>query len=152
MTQPNDLSITVTGAQLELVTDIPELDGDAVLAIGPDAVNDLNLVYQEYCPDGLNSPNCSTSLQAAMSVDQEILQKRVVPVLVGIVAAVLAIEYAWLKNDDTQLHEQSISRIRMPSSNLAKLSSVQGSKTVVFATQTTGGNLITAVPSPTANG
>ena len=140
----------MTGAQVELITDIPELNGDAVLAIGPDAMVNLDLVYQEYCPDGLSSPNCSSSLQDAISVDQEILQKRVVPIIAGIVVAVLAIEYAWIKNDETQ--EKSISRIRVPSSNLAKLSPVQGSKTVVFATQTTGGDLITAVPSPTATG
>ena len=75
---------------------------------------------------------------------------RVLPILAGIVVAVLAIEYAWVKNDEAQ--EQSVSRIRTPSPNLAKLPSVQGAKNVVFATQTAGGNLIAAVPSPTANG
>lgn len=142
----------MTGAQLELVTDIPELNGDAVLAIGPDAVNDLNLVYQEYCPDGLNSPDCASSLQAAMSVDQEGLQKRIVPLFVGlgIFCAFSAIEYAMYQRDAAQAPK--LSRVRMPSANLAKLSSVQGAKTVVFATQTTGGNMITAVPSPMANG
>lgn len=146
---PNDLSITATGAQIELVTDIAELNGDAVLAFGPDAMNNLDLVYQQDCPDGLNSPNCSSSLQAAISVDQAVLRKRVVPVLIGTVAAVLAIEVAWIKHDEAQ--ESSMSRYRMPSPNLAKLSAVQGSKTVVFATSS-GGNLITEVPSPTPTG
>ncbi|KAF6240577.1 hypothetical protein HO173_001248 [Letharia columbiana] len=39
----------------------------------------------------------------------------------------------------------------MPSVNVATPSSVQGRKTVVFATQTDGGQLITAVPSPTVD-
>lgn len=85
-----------------------------------------------------------------MSVDQEMLQKCVLPVLAGIVVVCLAIEYAWLRNDDSK--GQPPSTFRMPSSNLAKLSPALGAKTVVFATQPSGGNLITAAPSPTATG
>lgn len=144
--QPNNLSVTVTGAQMELITDAPSLSGDALLALGPDAVANLESVYQENCPSGLDSPNCEASLQAAMNVDQQTLlnglQKRL-PILIPIVVVVLAIEYALLREDET-----SISRVRVPSPNLAKVSPIQGASIVVVATQTKGGNLITAVPSP----
>lgn len=84
-TQPAGLSVNVTGPQIELITDVPSLNGDALLALGPDAAAALETAYQEKCP------------------------------------------------------------------NVAMLSSVQGAKTVVFATQTNGGKLVTAVPSPTVD-
>lgn len=86
--------MTVTGAQIELITGLPGLNGDALLALGLDAAANLESVYQESCPNGLDSPDCESSLQAVLSVDQEILQKRVLPVLAGVVVAELAIEYA----------------------------------------------------------
>ena len=138
--QPN---VSVTGAQMELVTNAPGLSGDALLALGPDAAANLDSVYRENCPNGLESPNCESSLQAAMNVDQQSIEKRALPVLAAIVVAVLAIEYAALRKDD-----DAVSRIPVPSTNLAKVSPVQDARIVVFAN---GGNLITAVPSPTAD-
>ena len=138
----------MTSAEIELMTNVPSLNGDALLALGPDAAANLESVYQENCPNGLDSPNCLTNLQAAMSVDQQVLEKRFLPALVvGIVVVLVGIEYAEVRGQ-----EKAISRIRIPSANLAKVSPYQGVSTVVFATQTTGGDLITAVPSPTVTG
>lgn len=58
--------------------------------------------------------------------------------------AAMAIEFAMVREN-----ENAISRIRMPSPNVAMLSSVLDARIVLFATQTKGGNLRTAVPSPT---
>lgn len=136
----------MTGPQIQLVTDVPSLNGDALLALGPDAAAGLELAYQENCPNGLESPNCEASLQLALNVDQQSLQKRVFQILVPILIVGMAIEFAEMRGS-----ENAISRIRMPSPNVEILSSVQGASTVVIATQKNGGNLITAVPSPTVD-
>ena len=135
--------MSVTGAQIEILTDAPGLNEDALIVFGKDAVDNLESAYQENCPKGLNSSNCEASLQAVIGVDQPVLQKRFLW-LVPVVVAAVAVEYAQIRQ-----HENAISRIRMPSPNLSKLSSVQGSSTVVFATQTHGGSLITVFPSST---
>lgn len=135
--------MNITGAQIELLTEAPGLNGDVLIILGGDAVDNLESAYQANCPKGLNSSNCEASLQAAIGVDQPILQKRLLW-LVPIVVAAIAVEWAEMRQ-----HENAISRIRMPSPNLSKLSSVQGSSTVVFATQTHGGSLITVFPSST---
>lgn len=152
---PNGLSVSATGSQIELITDVASLNGDALVLIGADAATNLETVYQENCPNGLDSPNCEASLQVAMNVDQQMfepLQKRVA-IFIPIVVVILAIEYAIIqKNEDAIVPKPSpISVMRIPSPNLAKPSLVQGAKTVVFATQTEGGNLITVVPSPTVD-
>ena len=104
------------------------------------------MAYQDNCPNGLDSPNCEASLQLGLNVDQKTLQKRVVFILAPIMVVAMAIEFAMIRKQ-----ENAISRIRMPSPNVAIISSVEGASTVVFATQTSGGNLITAVPSPTVD-
>lgn len=136
----------MTGPQIELITDVPSLNGNALLALGPDAAAALETAYQENRPNGLDSPNCETSLQLAVNVDQPNLQKRVVVFLVPILVVGMAIDFTEMRKQ-----ENAISRIRMPSHNVATPSSVRGAKTVVFATQTNGGKLTTAVPSPTVD-
>ena len=139
----------MTGAQIELITDVPSLNGDAVLVLGPDAVAGLEIAYEENCPNGLDSPGCEASLQLALNVDQQqVLQKRVAPlffVVVPVALAVWAIEWAEIRQ-----WENAVSTIRMPSPNVAMLSSVTKASTVVFATAG-GGSLITVVPSPTVD-
>lgn len=139
--------MNVTGPQIELITDAPSLNGDAILALGPDAVAALEVAYEENCSNGLESPNCEASLQVALNVDQQSLQKRVIPLVIpAIMVAVMAVEYVEIRKN-----ENAISRIRMPSPNVAMVSSAQGASTVVLAIQTSGGSLITVVPSPTVN-
>lgn len=104
--QPAGLSVNVTGPQIELITDVPSLNGDALLALGPDATAALELAYQENCPNGLDSPNCEASLQIALNVDQQSLQKSILPVLAVIAVAVIAIEFVEIRQ-----HENAISRI-----------------------------------------
>ncbi len=133
-----------------LITDVPQLNGDALLALGEDAADNLDAVYQENCPNGFNSPNCEASILAAMNVDQQSLQsiqKRFL-FLVPIAVAVLGTEFIWIKQ--AEKGARKVSSVRVASQNLAasKLSSAQGSSTVVFATTTSGGNMITAVPNP----
>lgn len=141
--------MTATGTQIELITDAPSLNGDALLVLGEEASNNLNSTYEEFCPDGLDSPDCEVSLEACMNVDQKVIEKRIVPVValaaVGAVAAAgMAINYAQMRQ-----HENAISRMRITSANVEKLVAVKSSSTVVLATQTSGGNLLTVVPNPT---
>ena len=144
--QPDGLSVTATGTQIQLITDAPSLNGDGLLAFGQDAADYANSTYEEFCQNGLDSPNCQVSLEASLKIDQEGIEKRFVPVIfAAVVAAGMAIEYAQMRQ-----HEKAISRIRIPSANLATMVAVQSSSTVVLATQTSGGNLITVVPSPTS--
>ena len=140
--------MTVTGTQIELITDVPSLNGDAVIALGPDAATNLKSAYQNNCVNGIDSP-CEASLQAAMNVDQQILEKRIpifIPILVAVMAVMIAIEYAALEKN-----ANAIRKARIPSADIAAISPVleQGARTVVIATQTSGGNLITAYASPT---
>lgn len=133
-----------------LITDVPQLNGDALLALGEDAADNLDSVYQENCPNGFNSPNCEASILAAMNVDQQSIQsiqKRFL-FLVPIVVAVLGTEYIVL--NQAEKGARKVRKIRVANKNLAasKLASAQGSSTVVFVTTTNGGNLITAIPSP----
>ena len=138
-----------------LVTDVPELNGDALLALGEDAADNLYSVYQENCPNGFNSPNCEASLIAAMYVDQQSIQsiqKRLV-FLAPLFIAVLAVGAGTVVGEAVVLNKahkgvSKVRDVRIASANLAasKLSSAQGSPTVVFATTTNGGSPITAVP------
>ena len=138
--------MTATGTQIQLITDAPSLNGDVLLAFGDDAAENLESTYEEFCQNGLDSPNCQASLEAIMKIDQEGIEKRFVPlVFVAVVAAGIAIEYVQMRQ-----HEKAISRIRVPSANVAKMVAVQSSSTVVLATLTSGGNLITVVPNPTS--
>lgn len=140
----------MTGTQIELITDVPSLNGDALIALGPDAAANLKSVYQENCVNGIDSP-CEASLQAAMNVHQQILEKRVpiiIPILVAVMAIKVGIEYVALEKN-----ANAISKARLPSADIAAISPVleQGARTVVIATQTSGGNLITAFASPTVD-
>lgn len=93
--------MSATGSQIELITDVASLNGDALVLIGADAATNLETVYQENCPNGLDSPNCEASLQVAMNVDQQIfepLQKRVA-IFIPIVVVILAIEYAIIQKN-----------------------------------------------------
>ena len=140
---------------MELVTNVPSLNGDALLALGPDAAANLDTVYQENCPNGLDSPNCLTSLQEAMSVDQQVLEKRIVPVIIafGVFGAYLGFQYAQIEKHEKAIRRiRTISSMRIPSANLAKISPYQGSGTMVFETQTAGGDQITVIPSPIVTG
>lgn len=137
----------MTGAQVELITNVPELNGDALLAFGPDAANNFQSVYQENCLDGLDSPNCLPRLQSAVSVDQQSLEKRIIPALIagGVMAVAVAIEAVRLDRQIDQV--KPISRQRVASADVSKLSAVVGSPTIVFVTTTSGGTPITAVPN-----
>ena len=133
-----------------LMTDVPQLNGDAVLALGEDAADNLDSAYQNNCPNGFDSPNCEASILAALNVDQQSLQnvqKRFF-FLIPIVVAVLATEVVVLHQADKGVRK--VRSVRIASNNLAasKLSSAQGASTVVFATTTSGGSLITAIPQP----
>ncbi|KAF6240576.1 hypothetical protein HO173_001247 [Letharia columbiana] len=94
---PAGLSVNVTGPQIEVITDVASLNGDTLPALGPDAAAALKIAYQENCPNGLGSPNCETSLQLALNVDQPNLQKRVVVFLVSILVVGMAIEFAEMR-------------------------------------------------------
>ena len=138
--------MTATGTQIQLITDAPSLNGDVLLAFGEDAASYSNSTYEEFCQNGLDSPDCQVSLEASMKIDQEGIEKRFVPlVFAAVVAAGMAIEYVQMRQ-----HDNAISRIRIPSANVAKMVAVQSSSTVVLATQTSGGNLVTVVPNPTS--
>ena len=96
-TQPATLAVSVTGAQIELITGVPSLSGDAVLVLGPDAVAGLEIAYEENCPNGLDSPGCEASLQLALNVDQQqVLQKRILAgfFIYPIVVAAFTVLYA----------------------------------------------------------
>lgn len=137
--------MTATGTQIQLITDAPSLNGDALLVLGEEASDNLNSTYEQFCPNGLDSPDCQASLEAYMNVDQKVIEKRFVPVvLVGVVAAGMVIEYVQMRQ-----HEKAVSRIRVPSANVETMVAVESSSIVVLATQTNGGNLLTVVPSPT---
>ena len=137
-----------------LVTDVPQLHGDTVLALGEDAADNVYSAYQENCPNGFNSPNCEASILAAMYVDQQSIQsiqKRIfflAPIIVAVLATSLGTEIIVLNHQGRGA--QKVRNIRVANKNLAasKLSSAQGASTVVFATTTIGGSLITAVPQP----
>lgn len=137
-----------------LVTDVPQLNGDAVLALGDDAADNLYSVVEENCPNGFNSPNCEASIMAAMNVDQQSIQsiqKRfffLAPIIVAVLATSLGTEIIVLNQSGRK--PRKVSNIRVANKNLAasRLSPAQGASTVVFATTTVGGSLITAVPQP----
>lgn len=134
-----------------LVTDVPQLNGDAILVLGEDAADNVYSVVQENCPNGFNSPNCEASILAAMNVDQQSIQsiqKRfffLAPVVVAVLATSLGTEMIVLNKPGRR--PRKVSNIRVANLNLAasKLSPAQGASTVVFATT---GSLITAVPQP----
>ena len=80
-----------------------------------------------------------------MNVDQKIIEKRFVQVVVvGVMAVGMVVEYVQMRQ-----HEKAISRIRVPSANVETMVAVESSSIVVLATQTNGGKLLTVVPSPT---
>ena len=148
--QPDGLSVTATGTQIQLITDAPSLNED-VLVVLPKGVSDyLNSTYEEFCPNGLDSPECQVSLVslgAYIKIDQNVIEKRILPVVAaGVFAAWTGMVIAYVQ---MYQHENAISRIRVPSRNLEKMLAVQSSSTIVVATQTSGGNMITVVPNPT---
>lgn len=148
--QPDGLTVTATGTQIQLITDAPSLNGDALLVLGETAAANMNSTYEEFCANGFDSPNCRVSLEAIMKIDQEGIEKRFVPVVfAAVMAAVMAAgvvaEYVQMRQ-----HEKAVSRVRFTSANVEKMVAVQSANIVVLATQTSGGDLITVVPSPTS--
>ena len=144
--QPDGLTVTPTGTQIQLITDAPSLNGDALLAFGEDAANYLNSTYEEFCQNGLDSPDCQVSLEASMKIDQEGIEKRFAPIVwAAVVVAGMAIEFVQMRQ-----HDKAISRVRLPSANVAKLVEVKSPGIVVLATQTSGGNLVTVFPTTTS--
>lgn len=143
---PDGLTVTATGTQIQLITDAPSLNGDALLVLGEIAAANMNSTYEEFCANGFDSPNCRVSLEAIMKIDQEGIEKRFVPVVfAAVMAAGVVAEYVQMRQ-----HEKAVSRVRFTSANVEKMVAVQSANIVVLATQTSGGDLITVVPSPTS--
>lgn len=106
--QPDGLTVTATGTQIQLITDAPSLNGDALLVLGETAVANMNSTYEEFCANGFDSPNCRVSLEAIMKIDQEGIEKRFVPVaFAAVMAAGVVAEYVQMRQ-----HEKVVSRVR----------------------------------------
>lgn len=155
--QPDGVSVTATGTQIQLITDVPSLNGDVLLVLGDGASDSMNSTYEEFCPNGLDSPECQVSLEACMKVGQKVIEKRIIPIiagLAGVAVAGIVANYVQIQQHDKAIIKAPISKapismVIIPSGNLEKELAVQNSPTVVIATQSSGGNLLTVVPSPT---